>query len=178
MNRSRPLALLLAGAALLAACGDDGGGGGEISDADAPFVEALQTSLTEDEDFPGTDEQLECLAGEFVTAVGGGEALEEAGITPEELAESDSPAELGLELDDTAGDDFAAAFGNCDIDLAELLAQSFSDDGTADPEVVDCLDENLDDGVLEEVFAAGLVDPDAEADLMTALEPAFACFTP
>lgn len=169
----RLLAVLAIAALLAGACGDDGGedaGGG-----DDEYVQAMAASMREDGELPFADGDVDCLAGEFVGALGGAERLEADGITPEELRSDDGLEDLGLELGQDEADGIAAAFGSCEVSLAELVLAEAGEEVPA--EVRACVEENLDEDVLAEFFATVLVDeqtgdePPAEL-----LEPLVACF--
>ncbi len=132
---------------LLSACGDDDSGG------DDAYRDVLVEEIrdTEEAGFEVSDDDAECLADRFLDVLGGSEALEAEGITPEELAESESPADLGLELDDDDGAAFGEAFTACDLPLADLIVQSIesSEGEEVSDETKACIDENFD----EEGFA-------------------------
>lgn len=168
----RLLAALVAAALLVAACGDDAG---DDADATAEYQEALAASMAEDEDVPFAPEDIDCLAGEFVDAIGGATALDDAGVTPEELRESDDLQGLGLDLGDAEADAVAASFGACDVSLAQLVLDEAGEEVPA--EVRTCVEENLDEDVLADFLANLLVDADASDDLPAELlDPLTACF--
>lgn len=169
----RLLAALVAGALLLAACGDDDAG--SASSADAEYVEAMAASMQEDEDLPFDEADVDCLSKEFVGALGGAERLEADGIEPDDLRDDSGLDELGLELGRDEAEGIAAAFGTCDVSLAELV---LDEAGTEVPdEVRECVEENLDEEVLAQFFATVLVDEDTGDDPPEELlEPLMACF--
>lgn len=153
MHLDRLLPLFVSVALLLAGCGDGGSG---------DYEQALAESLSENEDVPFDEGQIDCLASEFVAAVGGPEALEAADITPEELRASDSIEELGLDPGSVDPDALAASFGNCDISLAELILDEAGDQVPQD--VRDCITDALDEDVLSEFFAQTIVSGDESGD--------------
>src|SRR3546814_168851 len=102
----RLLAVLTAGALLLGACGDDD------SSTDDAYVDAMAASMRQDEDLPFAPDDVDCLAREFVGALGGAERLEADDITPEELRGDGGLEELGLELGRDEADGIAASFGS------------------------------------------------------------------
>ncbi len=166
----RTLVALVAGALLLTACGDDGG-----DDARAEYVDAMAKSMAADQDLPFAAEDRECLAGEFVDALGGASSLQDAGLTPEELAEREDLTALDLDLGEEEAQAMAASFGNCDVSLAEMVLAEAGDDVPA--EVRACVEENLDEDVLADFFAQVLVDDGASTEPPEALlEPLMACF--
>lgn len=169
----RLLPALAVAALLVAACGDDDAG--DDAEATAEYQEALAASMAEDEDVPFAPEDIDCLAGEFVDAIGGAPALEDAGVTPEELRDSDDLQGLGLDLGDAEADAVAASFGACDVSLAQLVLDEAGEEVPA--EVRTCVEENLDEDVLADFLANLLVDADATEDLPAELlEPLTACF--
>lgn len=171
--RSRLLACLSAAALLVASCGDDDSGGGE--GATNEYTEALAASMAEDQDLPFDQQDIDCLSVEFVDALGGAERLEADGITPEDLRSDEGLDQLGLELGDEEAEGIAAAFGECDVSLAELVLAEAGED--VPPEVRDCVEENLDEDVLADFFARVLVDDAAgEEPPEELLEPLLQCF--
>ncbi|HEY1116181.1 MAG TPA: hypothetical protein VGE43_00660 [Acidimicrobiales bacterium] len=165
----RLLAVLTAGALLLGACGDDD------SSTDDAYVDAMAASMRQDEDLPFAPDDVDCLAGEFVGALGGAERLEADDITPEELRGDGGLEELGLELGRDEADGIAASFGSCEVSLSELV---LAEAGTEVPdEVRACVEENLDEEVLAEFFATVLVDEQTgDEPPEELLEPLMACF--
>ncbi len=138
---------------------DEGEEGGAGSASEDDYVRALSADLKEGESFPGTDEQIECLAGGFVDALGGAEELRDADISPEALATSGSPQELGLEIDaDEVAGDLVDTFEACEYDLVELLIASFG--GQAPEGFEECVREKVTAEELAEVFAKALADPE------------------
>lgn len=169
----RFLAALAAGTLLLGACGDDDSG--DAGSGDDEYVAAMATSMQQDEDLPFADEDVDCLSEEFVSALGGAERLEGDGITPEDLRSDQGLAELGLEMGQEEADGIAAAFGNCDVSLAELVLSEAGEDVPA--EVRECVEQNLDEDVLAEFFATVLVDEETgQEPPEELLEPLVACF--
>lgn len=179
----RLLTLLAVLGLLLSACGDDDASttaeeeaSDETADADDPgdedpkeddassasdddYQEALASDLKEGDSFPGSDEQINCLAGGFVDALGGADALRAADISPDELVTSGSPQELGLEIDpDEVAGQLVDTFETCDYDLVDLLIESFG--GQAPEGFEACVREQVTDDELAEVFAKALADPE------------------
>ena len=184
MPSRRFLAALAAGALLLGACGDDDSGERADADtstteaeaeADPEYVEAMAASMQRDADLPFDDADVDCLAEEFVGALGGADRLESDGITPEDLRGDEGLAELGLELGRDEADGIAASFGNCDVSLAELVLSEAG--GDVPPETRSCVEENLDEDVLAEFFASVLVDEQAgDEPPEELLAPLMSCF--
>jgi hypothetical protein len=153
-GRNLALALLVAAAPAVGACSDDGG------DADAqPYIDALAESFQEEEEgFAPTEEQAECMAEKTIDAIGA-DTLEEAGITPEEVVDSDGPEDLGLELSEDQATEAARAFFDCDLSFAEAFAGA-----DAEEEAVECIDENLDEDLMVEAIAAQYQGDEETAD--------------
>ncbi len=171
MTIRRLLAALAACGLLLAACGDDGdgGGGGEYADA-------LADSIREDEEVPFSDDEVDCLAGRLVEAVGGADALEEAGISPDDLRDSEDIADLDLDPDDIDPEAVASSFSDCDISLAELILAEAGDD--VPEEARQCVTEALDEDALADFFARTLIEGESDDELPpTVMEDLFACLT-
>ncbi|HEU5084015.1 MAG TPA: hypothetical protein VFU14_11790 [Acidimicrobiales bacterium] len=167
----RTVVTLVASALLLAACGDDGG---EDDEARARYVDAMAESMAAD-DVPFAPEDRECLSGKFVDAMGGASALEDAGVTPAEIADGEDLAALDLDLGEDDAEAIAASFRECDVSLADMLLADAGDQVT--PEMRACVEENLDEEVLADFFAQVLVDDEASTEPPEALlEPLMACF--
>lgn len=168
----RLLAALALAALLLAACGDEGG---EDASKDDEYVAAMAESMRADDELPFAGDDIECLAGEFVGALGGGERLEADGITPDDLRGEEGLADLGLELGQDEADGIAASFGSCDVSLAELVLAEAG--GEVPAEARDCVEENLDEEVLADFFATVLVDEGTgDEPPEELLQPLLACF--
>jgi len=168
----RLLALTIAGTLALAACGgDDGDEAGGTNE----YTEAMAASMSEDEELPFEPRDVDCLSVEFVEALGGPERLEEEGIQPEDLRRDEGLDELGLELGEEEADGIAAAFGSCDVSLAELVLAEAGEEVPA--ETRDCVEENLDEEVLADFFARVLVDDSADQEPPEELlDPLLQCF--
>lgn len=156
--------------------GEDGSDSSrEPSQADVPYVNAMADSMRTDEELPFDGPDIDCLAAEFVDALGGAERLEEEGITPEDLGGDEGLQDLGLELGEEEADGIAASFGSCDVSLAELVLSEAGEDVPAD--VRECVEENLDEDVLADFFATVLVDEETgEEPPAELLEPLLTCF--
>jgi hypothetical protein len=201
---TRPLALLTAFSLLFAACGDDDdtatddtaaetetdtedsatddtGTGSDAATDGGPYstedyAAVLAAELRTGGAFPGTEEQIGCVSEGFVEAIGGAEALNEAGLTPEELAEAQGPEDLGVELDeDAVADELVANFNDCDYDLIRLLAESL---GPNAPEgFEDCVREELTNDDVAAVFARLIIDPNDRQAADAILPQLEACAT-
>jgi hypothetical protein len=162
--RGRTLALsILLVAAGVAGCGDDGG-----SDADAqPFIDAFATSLQDEEGAGATDEQADCIAEQAIDTIGV-DTLEEAGVTPEDVAEGDGPEEF-VDLSEGDAREIAEAFVDCDFDFAAAFTGPDASD-----ELVACVDDNLDeDAIVEALTLQFLGDEEAAGEASTEMFATF-----
>lgn len=143
---SRPRRVIAAVLAILFALGacSDGGNGkaddGGLDAGDGGYVDALADRLGGRELVRLDDEDATCLAQGIVVAVGGAEALSDAGVTPGALRERGFEG-AGLEDDADIGDKVADAFVACDIDVAGLLLAGSA--GPVSPEVETCVRARL-----------------------------------
>lgn len=166
-RRHRLLATVAAGALALAACGgdDDGNGGdGDNGDADA-YAEVLAAEFRADPENPFSDEEADCVARRFVDIVGGPQAFRDAGVSPDDLAESDAP--LGgtdLEFTDEQARQFGASFSDCGINFVDLFVEGMGD---VSDEAMDCLREQMTDDVVGQMFV--LLNQDEDDDALDAV---------
>ncbi len=133
------------------ACGDDDDD--DASGSDDPYVQALSQSMREDDDsdLPLDDEQADCLAPRFVEVLDPAR-LEEAGVTPEQLAESDDViTQLGLTEEE--GGEMYDALGECDLDVRALFLEGMTEDSNLSDEARDCLEGAISDDFLRQLFA-------------------------
>lgn len=160
----------LVGAMALAACGggDDGGASNEYSDA-------LAESFRSDVENPFTDDQIDCLAVQFVADLGGPSRFEDAGVTPDEVRGSSDITELDLELSEAEGRKLADSLGECDISIVELLLTEAGPD--VDEATATCVQENIDEDALKDYFAVTFVSDDAGEPPAELLEPIISCFS-
>lgn len=160
--------------------GSDDLGSDDVTTDDAPvgedeqaYVDALVATFEEDEsDELYTEDQVTCLAEGFVDIIGV-DALQSAGLSPQEFAEDgidDVPDELGV--DDEKANAMYDTFADCDIDLQELFASTAGgEELTADEQA--CLDDLLTDDNLRASFVASFTGDELEDD---PLDDAFECF--
>lgn len=131
-------------------------------DDEGAYVDALaQAFVAEDNtDLPLDQAQADCIAPRWIDAIGT-DRLAEAGIAPADLVGENEAGDGFFELVDEVGDAetgaaLAAAFGECDIDLTELVAAFLAAEGTATEAQVDCFVAAVPDGLLEASLAASL----------------------
>lgn len=154
--------LAAAGCLLLASCGDDGGSSApsttERAGPRTPYASALADAIAPNQANLGlSDEQTFCLANGVVEALGGREELEDAGITPEELAAADSPSELGLDTGSDVIDDVAETYPACGVDLVAVFLDGIAVGVTVNAEAEACFQERLDADILAVLAAEQLV---------------------
>jgi hypothetical protein len=148
--RGRTLALsILLAVGGLAACSDDGG---DSADAQ-PFIDALATTLEDEDEGGPTAEQAECIAERTVEIIGV-DTFEEEGITPEDVEGSEGPADLGLELSDDDATAVAEGFFDCGFSFVDSLLNTMAPD--ASDELRDCVEDNVDQDVVVEGLALDL----------------------
>lgn len=153
--------------------GTDSGGPYTTEDYAAVLAAELQTG----ESFPGTEEQIECVSAAFVEAIGGADALNEAGLSPDGLAAASGPEDLGVDLDeDAVADELVTSFNDCDYDLIRLLTESL---GAEAPEgFEDCVRGQITNDDVAAVFARLIIDPNDEQAADEILPDIEACVTP
>ncbi len=164
----RALAVLAALGLTLAACGGDDSSSGspaERTPAESnEYSEALAEGYKTDPDFPLSDDESDCLAREFVAALGGPTAFEAAGVAPGDLVGVDNPLR---QVDPAAEQARAAggAFSTCGVRIVDVLFEP----GSISEDVRTCIEDALTDEVLGEAFVA---DVEAGGDVIgDALEP-------
>lgn len=146
--------------------GDSSGGEGDVPEGSDPevrqeYIDAIVASADTGEASPFDAQAAECLATAFVDAAGT-DALTESGVTPQQLAEAEeSPAELGIEFPEGAGDVFYEEVSSC-MDLRELLLSSLS--GEENSEMRDCISEALDDDMIKDFFVGSIIEGLDEED--------------
>jgi len=146
-------ALFILTSITVAGCSDDGG-------ADAqPYVDALVEAFEDDGDF-ATDDEAECVAEASVEAIGA-DFLEDNDISPEDLAESDGPQDLDIDISEDQARGAASALVDCDISWGALFA---GDD--ASDEAIACIDENLDEDTLVDAGTAEYLGDEDEANAL------------
>lgn len=167
----RRILVILAAGLLLGACADEGDGSLSTTDEDEggeseEYVTAVAASLREDEDGLTLDEgQATCLATGIVDLVGV-DALRQAGITPQELADAEDFTHLDVEIPDDGTERMTDTLVDCE--LVELLEGVMTDSfvealGTdATPDATACLADGMDDQAVAEAFAAGFVEGSEE----------------
>ena len=169
------VALVAVLAVLGAACGDSDDGG---SDQRQDYVDALEASAEQDGGLSA--EERTCVAESFVDGYGA-DAIDEAGVTPDEIRDATGPDELGLDFSDEQKDEFYAQLTDC-MDVRTLMLDALSEDADSPDEVRACLDDNIDDDLIREFLVTGFTEGDAgfedNPDLEAQLNAAFALCVP
>lgn len=143
---------------------EDGGGEVVVSGDARAYVDAMVGSMTADEDFPLSDEQAECFSARTIDTIGV-DRLQEAGVTPEMMADEDSAmdfSDLGL-TEDEAGDIYDH-FGRCDVDLQDLMMQSMAADDEVTPAMQACMETVLTDENLRKLMVSSMMNGDEAMD--------------
>jgi hypothetical protein len=152
--------------------GDGGDGGGTDaggSDDRQSYVDAIASEITADGDL--TEEQAACMAEAVVDSVGI-ETLVEIGSAAElgEGASSGGLSDLGVELTDEQKHDIFLGTDEC-VDLRGVFLASIAEEGAPQP-FLDCVDQQLSDDLIEQIFIGGLVGGEAGLDADAALNQA------
>lgn len=168
---------------VLGACGGDGGDSSDGSQgptttfSETDYLDALEAMFAGDQGFDGPTAR--CVGGAFLDAVGT-EALNEAGITPDQLVDSDDLEALGLEIDRAeVVADTISALAACDItaQLNDVVVANLSTDGSALTEpMVTCIGDHAADRLLT-VIAESFVEFDPRRYRLPILEALGACPT-
>lgn len=150
---------VLAAAALLAACGGDS----EVAKED--YVDAAtEAILASDSDFEFEEDNAECIAEAVVDGLGV-DALNEAGISADELRATDTIGELeGLDVDDDVKADLSDGIQDCGLDFGSQLADEFTAEIGADVlsgESLECITTEISNSPL---IADALVEAIVEGD--------------
>lgn len=141
------------------ACGDDGGGGpgGESSsDESQEYVDAIVAANDDDEAV--TAEDMECYGRSLVDAVGV-DVLQGAGITPEEMSDSDSLNNFGITFSDAQADALWSDLNEC-MDVRAFFYRALADGGEVSNETVACLDNTIDDDLIKRFIIGAVTEGD------------------
>ena len=164
------LTLVVIGSAL-AGCGDD--------DDAAPRTEhssALAETLFRGDEATEavvSDDARECVAAEFVDAVGGPDALEERGITPADLGAADDLAALDIPIGDEEAARVADALEPCGVSTTDVLLVDF---GEVPAAVRRCVEERVDDAALRAFVVSAILDERTEVSDREVVDSLLVCF--
>jgi hypothetical protein len=137
-----------------------------IDGIDEVLVDTVAASILEDPEptFPIDEAEAECVAQAVIDEIPASRLItigvqgERSGSTVSDLR----PAEVDV---------FADAYTSC-IDVRTILLEGIAAAGTADDQVLACLDENISDADIDTIFTAGLAGEDAAATAQRILSPA------
>ena len=167
-----PMWMRVAGAAILAAlalaCGgdDEGAEPNRYSAALAPRLFAAEGESVD-------DDVRECVAAEFVDAVGGPEAFESAGVTAEELAEAQDLAALGIDVGTEEARKVAEAFEPCGLSVVELFLSALD----LPEDTRRCVEDNVEEEELRRFIVRTIVEADVDVgDAGSVVDPLLVCF--
>jgi len=142
-----------------------------IDGIDAVLVDTVAASILEDPapTLPIDEDGARCVAGAVVDQIPA-RRLIAIGVR------GDRAGDVG-QLRPAEVDVFAAAYTDC-IDVRRVLLEGIAAAGTADDELLACLDREIGDDDIETIFRAGLAGEDAAATARELLSPAVdACTT-
>jgi hypothetical protein len=157
------LGLLAVTGLLVTGCSDDDGGDGasaEVSAEAQPYVDAMKVSMANSQDesdpFNLSEGQIDCMAPRMINAVGV-DRLEEAGVTPEDIEnDTDSMDFSDLDLSEDDGNAIYDAFGACDINLRDVMMESFASEDVP-AEAQECIEGVLTDDNLRTFIVSMMV---------------------
>lgn len=166
LTRSKMFALVMVAALAFSAtaCSDDGGGGGDsaVNDQNRPYVDAMKESMRssndDDDGFALDDGQIDCLAPRFVNAIGM-DKIEASGVTPEDIEVSDMDFSA-IDLTTEDGNRIYDSFGQCDINLRELMVADFASDDEMGDAAKACMEGVFTDENLRKFFVSSMVNGD------------------
>lgn len=157
MIPARTLALVVVASLGVSACGSDSGG-----DSDEEARQVLLDSFEEDDDFPATPEQQECVADRTVEGLGGERVIE---IDEEVGFEGD----FALPVDEA--EIVADAVVEC-VDFGELVRDQIANDptvGDVPDTFIDCLLENFDNDLYKQLLTDEFSGEGADDDVFEEL---------
>jgi hypothetical protein len=139
--------------ATAAACSDSEAS----SDRDA-YVQVLADSL----DDPALDaSDRECFAASLVDTIGIDTLADKVDIG--EIDADFAPTEFGIEIDQKQGDEFYDRLNDC-VDVRALFLESLSAGQELPQATIDCLEQNIDDDLVERIIVASFTQGDAAAN--------------
>ena len=120
-----------------------------------------------------SDDARECVAAEFVDAVGGAEALQEREITPGELGAAEDLATLEIPIGDEEAEQVADALEPCGVSATDLLLVDFGD---VPADVRRCVEERVDEDALRDFVVSAILDEDTEVSDREVIDSLLVCF--
>ena len=137
----------------------------DVSEEEQPYVDAfVESAANVDEgDLQISPAEAECFGARFVDVVGI-DRLEEAGITPEDLAADTDFDFSAIGLTEQEGGEIYDAFGSCDVEIREEFLQSLNADNSISEEDQECLAEAFDEDLLRRIFVTTFVEGEDALD--------------
>ena len=117
--------------------------------ANTDYADALAAAIAPLGDSLGiSEEQAFCLANGMVDVFGGAEQLREDGITPEQLQQVASPAELGLGQSAQSTEDLDRVLVLCSIDVTSIFIDGLAVSLVVTAETEACIRDAVDETFL------------------------------
>ena len=143
------------------ACGDDDDGGSSSDSALGDAIAVAILSSAGDDEFAPTEDQADCIAGAVIDTVGE-DKLAELGVTAESIEEGMALEEAGLSEEEMQ--EYVDASLEC-LDLTGVITESLVSDGMSE-EDAECIAEGLPDDLMSD-FAE--TDPTSNPEVMNAM---------
>ena len=145
----------------------DGGGKVNVSAEAAPYVKAMAASLSKsqnDGDLQMTPEQADCIAPRWVDTIGV-DRFKEAGVTPEAIEKDDNATDFKeFTLTKPEAEVMYDAFGQCNVNLRELMLESLAGDAEVPEAVRTCMEGVLTEKAIKKLMILGLTEGDTTVD--------------
>ena len=119
------------------------------------YIDALVATFEEDADEVFTRDDVECLANEWVPAIGV-EAFQAAGITPADIESGDSGIE-DVVLDRSTAEAIVDGIPACDLSLIDLFIDGLGSDVKDDPTKVACVEAAVTEDQIREALIADIL---------------------
>lgn len=119
------------------------------------YIDALVATFEENPDELFTRDDVECLATEWVPAIGV-DAFQAAGITPADLESGDAGIE-DVVLDRPTGEAIVDAIPACGLSLIDLFIDGLGSDVKDDPTKVACVEAAVTEDQVREVLIADIL---------------------
>jgi hypothetical protein len=144
----------------IAACSDaddDSASGGSSKDREV-YVDALAGAL----DDPALDaDARQCFAASLVDTIGVGTLSDKVDV--DEIDADFSPTDFGIDIDQEQGDEFYDRLSEC-VDVRALFIGSLSAGQELPEATLACLEDNIDDDLVERIIVASFTQGAAAAD--------------
>lgn len=141
------------------------GSGPSVGGDGGPYVEAMKRSMhaSNDEDFQMSDDQIDCISPRFIDIIGV-DRLEANGVTPADIENDEALDFSELDMSEKEGNALYDTFGDCDIDLREMMLTSMADDDDMTPEMKTCMEGVFTDDNLRKLLVSTMIDGDDALD--------------